>query len=114
MKMYGKKCWNSFFKIKIFNQYVVLPQNSVPRGDLFSITTNIVSSIFRLLTVTHGQGLMPIKNNTLLINKLHPNVYLCNLMPLTWSENEVNAWRKAPLDFGFDTDPKCSIEGILK
>ena len=42
------------------------------------------------------------------------DVYLCNLMPLTCSENEVNAWGKAPLDFGFDTDPKCSIEGILK
>ena len=33
----------------------------------------IISSIFRLLTVTHGQGSMCIKNNALLINKHHPN-----------------------------------------
>ena len=53
-------------------QQVVLPPNWVPRGDLFSIPIDITSSIFRLLTVTHGQGLMPIKNNALLINKQHP------------------------------------------
>ena len=38
-----------------------------------SIAMYIISSIFRLLTVTHGQGLMPIKNDAILMNKLHPN-----------------------------------------
>ena len=49
--------------------------NCVPRGDLLSIAMYIISSIFRLLTVTHGQGSMPIKNNALFINKQHPNDY---------------------------------------
>ena len=54
-------------------QYVGLPQNSVPRGNLLSITRYTISSIFRLLTVTHGQGLMSIKFNALFMCKQHPN-----------------------------------------
>ena len=59
---------------KNYRQYVILPPNWVPRGDLFCIPIKMNSSIFRLLTVTHGQGLMPIKNNALLINKQHPTL----------------------------------------
>ena len=57
---------------KNYCQYIVLPPNSAPRGDLFSIPIHIISSIFTLLTVTHDRGLMCIKNNTLLINQQHP------------------------------------------
>ena len=38
-----------------------------------SIAMYIVSSIFRLLTVTHGQGSMCIKNYALFMNKHHPS-----------------------------------------
>ena len=48
---------------KNYCQYIVLPPNSAPRGDLFSIPIYIISSIFTLLTV---------KNNALLKNKQHP------------------------------------------
>ena len=58
---------------KNYRQYIILPWNSVPRGDLFSIPINIISSIFGLLTVTHGRGLMSMKNKALLMNKQHPN-----------------------------------------
>ena len=58
---------------KNYCQYIVLTPNSAPRGNLFSIPIHIISSIFTLLTVTHGRGLMCIKNNTLLINKQHPS-----------------------------------------
>ena len=44
-----------------YRQYVCLPPDCVPRGDLLYI----ISSIFRLLTVTHVQGLMSLKINTL-------------------------------------------------
>ena len=60
---------------KNYCQYIVLPPYSAPRGDLFSIPIYIISSIFTLLTVTHGRGLMCIKNNALLINKQHPINY---------------------------------------
>ena len=60
-------------------QNIVLPQNSAPRGDLFSIPIHIISSIFTLLLVTHGRGLMCIKNNALLKNKQHPND-----VPILW------------------------------
>ena len=53
-----------------------LPPNGAPRGDLFSIAMYIISSIFRLLTVTHGQGSMCIKNDALFMNKHHPTVKL--------------------------------------
>ena len=52
------------------------PKSCTQRGPL-SLAMYIISSIFRLLTVTHGQGSMPIKNNALLINKQHPNNDIC-------------------------------------
>ena len=39
-----------------------------------SITMYTISSIFRLLTVTHGQGLMSIKFNALFMCKQHPSI----------------------------------------
>ena len=60
--------------LKNYHQYVVLPPNGAPRGNLFSIAMYIISSIFRLLTVTHGQGSMCIKNDALFMNKHHPTV----------------------------------------
>ena len=56
-------------------QYVGLPQNSVPRGDHL-LTMYTISSIFRLLMVTHGQGLLSIKYNALYMCKQHPTEYL--------------------------------------
>ena len=37
------------------------------------ITKTINSSIFRLISVTHEQGSMPVKNNAFLKYKLHPS-----------------------------------------
>ena len=39
-----------------------------------SITMYTISSIFRLLTVTHGQGLLSIKFNALYMCKQHPSM----------------------------------------
>ena len=75
MRMYGDKCWKMKQIFKNYHQYVVLPPNGVPRGDLLSIAMYIISSIFRLLTVTDGQGSMRIKNEALLKNKHHPIKY---------------------------------------
>ena len=75
--MYGVKCWKMKQILLKYRQYVVLPPNWVPRGDLLSIAMHIISSIFKLLTVTHGQGLMSIKFNALFMCKQHPTQY-CN------------------------------------
>ena len=61
--------------LKNYHEYVVLPSNCVPRGDLLSIPMYIISSIFRLLTVTLGLGSMSLKISTLFLSKQHPNVY---------------------------------------
>ena len=73
--MYGVKCWKMKQILLKYRQYVVLPPNWVPRGDLLSIAMHIISSIFKLLTVTHGQGLMSIKFNALFMYKQHPTAY---------------------------------------
>ena len=45
---------------------------------LLPITKTINSSIFRPISVTHEQDLMPIKYNAFLMNKLHPKLHtLC-------------------------------------
>ena len=49
-----------------------LPLKWVRRGVFLPITKTINSSIFRLISVTHEQDSMPVKNNAFLKYKLHP------------------------------------------
>ena len=73
---------------KNYRQYIVLPPNCVPRGNLLSIAMYIISSFFRLLTVTHGQGSMCIKNYALFMNKHHPKEEGLHQDPERFTESE--------------------------
>ena len=66
---------------KILKQYLrtVLPPKTFTWGDLLSIPTSNYYSIFLLNSVNHDEGSMPVKNNSHLMNKLHPNKQ-CNAM----------------------------------
>ena len=71
--------------LRILKWYLptVLPPKSFTWGDLLSIPTSNYYSVFLLNSVNHDEGSMPIKNNSHLMNKLHPTVQWPTLLQTT-------------------------------
>ena len=57
-----------------------------------SIPMYIISSIFRLLPVTHGQGSMSLESNTLFMFKLHPGKHASRRLSVEFTPRKLRKW----------------------